>query len=123
MWSEKGNRSVDVTRGRVGAYVYCDACSRDNTPKTCSAPVAAGRHVLRMPVPRMPLRAALVAFALVLGAVALLVHVVIDLTIVAFAYAVVQRRNLAAEREMKVQMLYPDGVTPLREPQRRTVNA
>ena len=29
----------------------------------------------------------------------------------------------AAEREMKVQMLYPDGVTPLREPQRRTVNA
>jgi hypothetical protein len=35
---------------------------------------------------------------------------------------VVHRRNLAAEREIKVQMLYPEGVTPLHEA-RRTVNA
>ncbi|MEM9465795.1 MAG: hypothetical protein AAGA90_10500 [Actinomycetota bacterium] len=60
--------------------------------------------------------------SLVLGPVALLAHVIIDVTLVAYAYAVVQRRNLHAEREMKVQMLYPEGVTPLHE-MRRTVNA
>ncbi len=58
----------------------------------------------------------------VIGPVALLAHVIIDCTLVAYAYAVVQRRNLAAEREIKVQMLYPEGVTPLHE-MRRTVNA
>ena len=58
----------------------------------------------------------------VIGPVALLAHLVIDATLVAYAYAVVQRRNLAAEREMKVQMLYPEGVTPLPQ-MRRTVNA
>ena len=40
--------------------------------------------------------------AFVFGLIALLVHLVIDLAIVAYAYAVVQRRNLIAEREMKV---------------------
>ena len=61
--------------------------------------------------------------AIVLGPIAVLAHVLIDVAIVAYAYAVVQRRNLAAEREMKVQMLYPEGVTPLHAQQRRTVNA
>lgn len=61
--------------------------------------------------------------AMVLGPIAVLVHVLLDVAIVAYAYAVVQRRNLAAEREMKVQMLYPEGVTPLHAQQRRTVNA
>ena len=60
--------------------------------------------------------------AVVIGPIALLAHVIIDCTLVAYAYAVVQRRNLHAEREMKVQMLYPEGVTPLRD-MRRTVNA
>ena len=36
--------------------------------------------------------------AFVFGLIALLVHLVIDLAIVAYAYAVVQRRNLIAER-------------------------
>ncbi|MEM9200368.1 MAG: hypothetical protein AAGC53_01855 [Actinomycetota bacterium] len=58
----------------------------------------------------------------VVGPLALLVHIVIDGTLGAYAYAVVQRRNLAAEREIKVQMLYPEGVTPLAQ-MRRTVNA
>ncbi|MEM8707981.1 MAG: hypothetical protein AAGE98_16070 [Actinomycetota bacterium] len=61
--------------------------------------------------------------AFVLGPIAVLAHVLIDVAIVAYAYAVVQRRNLAAEREIKVQMLYPDGVTPLHAQPRRTVNA
>jgi Flp pilus assembly protein TadB len=60
--------------------------------------------------------------SLVIGPIALLAHVIIDCTLVAYAYAVVQRRNEAAEREIKVQMLYPEGVTPLHD-LRRTVNA
>ena len=36
------------------------------------------------------------------GLIALLVHLVIDLAIVAYAYAVVQRRNLIAEREKRI---------------------
>ena len=61
--------------------------------------------------------------AFVFGLVALLIHLVIDLTIVAYAYAVVQRRNLVAEREMKVQMLYPERVASLDAERRRRVNA
>ncbi len=60
--------------------------------------------------------------AVVVGPVALLAHVIVDCTLIAYAYAVVQRRNLHAEREMKVQMLYPEGVTALHEV-RRTANA
>jgi hypothetical protein len=61
--------------------------------------------------------------AFVFGLVALLIHLVVDLTIVAYAYAVVQRRNLVAEREMKVQMLYPERVASLDAERRRRVNA
>ena len=61
--------------------------------------------------------------AFVFGLIALLVHLVIDLAIVAYAYAVVQRRNLIAEREMKVQMLYPERVASLDAARRRRVNA
>ena len=57
------------------------------------------------------------------GLIALLVHLVIDLAIVAYAYAVVQRRNLIAEREMKVQMLHPERVASLDAERRRRVNA
>ena len=61
--------------------------------------------------------------AFVFGLIALLVHLVIDLAIVAYAYAVVQRRNLIAEREMKVQMLHPERVASLDAERRRRVNA
>ena len=61
--------------------------------------------------------------AFVFGLVALLIHLVIDLAIVAYAYAVVQRRNLVAEREMKVQMLYPERVASLGAERHRRVNA
>ena len=61
--------------------------------------------------------------AFVFGLIALLIHLVIDLAIVAYAYAVVQRRNLVAEREMKVQMLYPERVASLEAERRRRVNA
>lgn len=58
----------------------------------------------------------------VLGPATMVAHVLIDMALVAYGYAVVQRRNLAAEREIKVQMLYPENITPL-QPQRRTLNA
>lgn len=58
----------------------------------------------------------------VLGLVAVFAHLLLDAALIAYAYAVVQRRNLHAEREMKVQMLYPEGVTPLHAT-RRTANA
>ena len=61
--------------------------------------------------------------AFVFGLIALLIHLMIDLAIVAYAYAVVQRRNLIAEREMKVQMLYPERVASLDTERRRRVNA
>ncbi len=61
--------------------------------------------------------------AFVLGPVAVLAHVITDLALLSYGYGCVHRRNLAAEREIKVQMLYPEGVTPLRGHERQTVNA
>ncbi|NIR37218.1 MAG: hypothetical protein GWN79_10535 [Actinobacteria bacterium] len=46
--------------------------------------------------------------AIALGPVALLIHVFADLAFAGYGYAVVQRRNEHAEREMKVHMLYPE---------------
>ncbi len=60
--------------------------------------------------------------AIVFGPMMLLAHLVVDMAMISYGYAIVQRRNLAAEREIKVQMLYPEGVTPLHGPSRRTVN-
>ncbi len=60
--------------------------------------------------------------AVVFGPIAILGHVVIDLVLGAYGYAVIQRRHNAAEREIKVRMLYPEGVTPLHPAQRHTVN-
>ncbi len=60
--------------------------------------------------------------AVALGPIALLVHVLADIALGSYGYAVVQRRNVAAEREIKVRMLYPDGVTPLRVAGPQTVN-
>jgi len=51
--------------------------------------------------------------ALAFGWTVFLLHLLVDAALCAYVYAVVQRRNLAAEREIKVQMLYPEGVTSL----------
>ena len=59
--------------------------------------------------------------AVALGPVALAVHVLADLTLVAYGFAAIQRRNAAAEHELKVTMLYPDGRAPV-APARRAVN-
>ena len=60
--------------------------------------------------------------AVAFGPIGLGAHIVADLVLAAYGYAVLQRRNLAAEREMKVRMLYPHGVTPLHPTGRQTVN-
>jgi hypothetical protein len=46
--------------------------------------------------------------AITIGGAAVLLHVVVDLVLAAYGYAVVQRRNDEAEREIKVHMLYPE---------------
>lgn len=61
--------------------------------------------------------------ALVLGPVAIVTHLFTDIALISYAYGCVRRRNLAVEREIKVQMLYPEHVTPLRGHEPRTVNA
>jgi len=63
----------------------------------------------------------LFAFTIV-GVVALVLHVVCLAALVIYGYAVIQRRNVSAEREIKVQMLHPDRVAPLHR-ERITVNA
>jgi hypothetical protein len=61
--------------------------------------------------------------AVTLGGVAVFVHVLVDLALVAYGYALLQRRNVAAEREIKVHMLYPERVPASPAPQREAVNA
>ncbi len=58
----------------------------------------------------------------VVGTSALLVNVVADMAFVWYLYAIVQRRNLEAEREMKVTMLR-SVPAPVDLEERRTVNA
>lgn len=43
-----------------------------------------------------------------IGGAAVLLHVVVDLALASYVYALVQRRNDEAEREIKVHMLYPE---------------
>ena len=60
--------------------------------------------------------------AIAIGGAAVLVHVVVDLALAAYGYALVQRRNDEAEREIKVHMLYPEqSVEPVERP-RQAVN-
>ncbi len=62
--------------------------------------------------------------SLVLGAVAFLTNIIVDAALAWYCYAVVQRRNIEAEREMKVTMLHADHVqAPNVIELRATVNA
>ncbi|MEO0495205.1 MAG: hypothetical protein AAF081_17495 [Actinomycetota bacterium] len=106
--------------GTTSRSLAIGGASFDLRPRSVGA-AARRRHQVFAVLGTLAVFSLLAAF--VLGAVAVLAHVVTDLAIIAYAYAVVQRRNLAAEREIKVQMLYPEGVTALRDQQRRTVNA
>jgi len=87
-----------------------------------------------MPMPRSPQAAAqrrhqvtlvlcaaavvTLLLAMFLGWMAVLAHLAVDIALLAYSYGCVRRRNLAAEREIKVRMLYPEshypeGVVPL----------
>ena len=48
--------------------------------------------------------------ALAFGPILWVIHVLVDIATGSFAYLASQRRSLAAEREMKVHMLYPDRI-------------
>ncbi len=59
--------------------------------------------------------------AIAFGPVALMVHLLADVVLVAYGFAVLQRRNRVAEREIKVHMLHPERqARPA--PVRRAVN-
>lgn len=87
-----------------------------------------------LPIPRSPLAAAqrrhqvtlvlcaaavvTLLLAMFLGWMAVLAHLAVDAALAVYSYGCVRRRNLAAEREIKVRMLYPEshypeGVVPL----------
>lgn len=89
-------------------------------PRTATDAAQRRRHVL------VGLGAAAVVTliaALAVGGIAVLAHVVIDLVLASYAYAIVQRRNDAAEREIKVHMLYPDRTPHEVAPARQVVNS
>ena len=67
--------------------------------------------------------AALTLFAAIgIGGIAVLVNVVIDLALLSYCYALLQRRNNEAEREIKVHMLYPERARELAPAQAQAVN-
>lgn len=55
--------------------------------------------------------------AISIGGLTVVIHVLFDVALLAYGYAMVQRRNVEAEREMKVHMLHPEraAVADLRE--------
>jgi len=67
--------------------------------------------------------AVLTFFAAVsVGGVAVLVHVIVDLALASYGYALVQRRNDEAEREIKVHMLHPERAPQPQLAPRQVVN-
>ena len=67
--------------------------------------------------------AVLTLFAAIgVGGIAVLLHVVVDIALAAYAYALVQRRNDEAEREIKVHMLYPELAADTAPRPRQVVN-
>ena len=60
--------------------------------------------------------------AIGIGGVAIAVHLLVDVALVAYGYLLLQRRNTEAEREIKVHMLYPERAeAPAAEPIRHIV--
>ena len=61
--------------------------------------------------------------AIAIGGTAIVLHVLVDVALLAYGYAVLLRRNEAAEREMKVHMLYPERVREAAPAPRQAVNS
>jgi hypothetical protein len=75
------------------------------TPRTVSDAARRRREVLV----GLGTLAVLTLFAAIgMGGIAVFIHVFVDLALVGYGYALVQRRNDEAEREIKVHMLYPE---------------
>jgi hypothetical protein len=88
-------------------------------PRTASDAARRRREVLVI----LAVAAVLTLFAAIgVGGVAVLVHVVVDIALAAYGYALVQRRNDEAEREIKVHMLYPERAGGARPRPRQVVN-
>ncbi|MFT5203292.1 MAG: hypothetical protein ACI9C1_002690 [Candidatus Aldehydirespiratoraceae bacterium] len=75
------------------------------SPRTVSAAARRRREV----VLGLGALATLTLFAAMgMGGIAVYIHVIVDVALVAYGYALMQRRNDEAEREIKVHMLYPE---------------
>ena len=85
-------------------------------PRTATDAARRRREVLM----GLGVAAVLTLFAAIgMGGVAIVLHLLVDVALVAYGYLLVQRRNTAAEREIKVHMLYPERVgAPAPEPVR-----
>lgn len=112
------NRGLDRLGATAGHSV--GGHSRPTTLLPRSADEAAQRRRLVMSC-LGGMAAATLLMSLVLGSMVLMANLIIDAAFVWYCYAVVQRRNLEAEREMKVTLLRAgasdyDNVVDLRTP-------
>lgn len=97
------NKSLDSLGSTSGLVGQGTAGSAGLVPRSAVAAAQRRRLVLTCLV---GLASTTLVLSFVFGAVALLVNLVADAALGWYCYAVVQRRNLEAEREMKVTMLH-----------------
>lgn len=124
LWLKDG-RAVSASRGdgisafSRGLGSLADSISRNNhgseprgglvgvleSPRT---PAAASRRRRDVIIWLFCLALLSIAAVPLVGRVALFTHIAVDFILLVFLYAVARSQHLAAEREMKVRMLYPD---------------
>jgi hypothetical protein len=136
VWWRDARKTTSLGRDRMGSFSSGMGSLGDSStrmPLTISAGSAASlkprtmadaarrRRMIAVMLGVAAVVSMLAAF--VLGPVAVFAHLFADIALLAYCYGCIRRRNLAVEREIKVQMLYPERVTPLRRHEPRTVNA
>ncbi|MEZ5167979.1 MAG: hypothetical protein R2695_16385 [Acidimicrobiales bacterium] len=118
-----GIRSFSSGLGSLGATALrspgFDRGSAGLAPRTASDAARRRREVALSLVVL-----ALITFfaALSFGGVLVVFHLLVDVALAAYGYALMQRRNDAAEREMKVHMLYPERQVDLAPAPAEAVN-
>ncbi len=112
--SSLGSLGGSTTRSLSGASMAVSLA-----PRSARDAARRRREVLIV----LSIAAVLTLFAAMgIGGVAVIVNVMVDLALVAYLFALVQRRNDEAEREIKVHMLYPERVRELERAPARAVN-
>ncbi len=99
------NRSLDTLGNTAGPGGQGVRASISLIPRSVSEAAQRRRLVITC---LAGLAVSTLLLSLVLGMVAFLANVVVDTALAWYCYAVVQRRNIEAEREMKVTLLHAD---------------